>query len=200
MQADGGVCRGVRAGQADTDPARPAPWIGEERVAQEAGIPAAPFRVEDPNLCSTPCRPEPVPADEHLGALPDDIPAEADPRSTGQLQPKRRGGGDGGRQLPPESRRLEDDEQHAGSPGERGEALEAIGQAGRTFQGTVVPGVDRCRHIVPRAVPRLVPRLVSRLVPRRGAGGPCILRQVDDEDVHRPAREERPGHRDAFVR
>ncbi len=187
------MCGGARAGQADTRPARRAPGIGEERVAQEAGVPATPLRVEDPNLCSTPRRPEPVPADEHFGALPDDIPAEADPRSTGQLQPKRCRRGDGGRQLLPESRWLEDDEQHAGPPGKGGEALEAIGQAGRTFRRTVVPGVARCRHIAPGVAPR-------RWVPGRGAAGPSVVRQVDDEDIHRPTREERPGHRDPFIR
>jgi hypothetical protein len=175
MQVDGGVRGGVRA-SADR-----AGRIGEERVAPEAGVPAAPLRVEDPKLCPPACRSEPVSADEHLGALPDDIPTEPDPRSTGQLKPERSGRGNGGRQLTPEFRRLDDDEQHTGPAGECGETLETVGQAGWTFR----------RMAVPWAVPWRV---------RRKAAGPSVLRQVDNKDVDRPAREERPGHRDAFVR
>ena len=57
--------------------------VAQEGVAQEAGIPAATVRVEDPKLRPAARRTEPVPADDDLGALADDIPAEPDPRSTG---------------------------------------------------------------------------------------------------------------------
>jgi hypothetical protein len=94
MQADGGVCGGARAGQARDGQAgqrrvRRAARIGEECVALEAGVSTAALGVQDPQLCPATRRPEPIPADNHLGALPDDIPTEPDPRSTGQLQPER---------------------------------------------------------------------------------------------------------------
>ena len=130
MQADGGVCGGVAGDQAR---GRAAARIDEERVLREAGIPATALGVEDPQLGPATRRSEPVPADEHLGPLPDHVPAEPDPRAPGKLQAERRGRGDRGRQLPPEARRLEDDEQDAGPPGERRESFEAVAQAGLPF-------------------------------------------------------------------
>ena len=172
MQADGGVCGGVAGDQAR---GRAAARIDEERFTPEAGIPAAALGVEDPELRPAACWAEPVPADEHLGPLPDDIPAEPDPRAPGELQPKCRGRGDRGRQLPAETRRLEDDEQDAGPPGERRESFEAVAQAGRPFRWMAAcpPG-------------------------RRATAG--LRRQVDHEDVHRPAGQERAGHGDALIR
>jgi len=116
-QADGGVWSGV----------------GEERVAGEAGIPAAAVGVQDPQLGPAARRPEPVAADDHLGPLADHVPAEPDPRSTGELEAERRGCGDRGGQLSPEPRWLEDDQQDAGPPGKRRQSFEAVGQAGQPF-------------------------------------------------------------------
>ncbi len=112
--------------------------VAQERVPQKAGIPAATFRVEDPKLRPAAGRTEPVPADDDLGALADDIAAEPDPRSAGQLEPERGGSGHGGDQVLTEPRRLQDDEQDTGPPGERAEPFEAAGQAGRTFRWMAV--------------------------------------------------------------
>jgi len=179
MQADGGVCGGVGGNQAR---GRVASRIDEERVAPEAGIPASALGVEDPQLRPATRGSEPVPADEHLGPLPDHVPAEPDPRATGKLQPERRGRGDRGRQLPAESRWLEDDEQDAGPPGERRESFETVAQAGRPFGW--MAGCPSGR----RATSRLGQWAASSLG-----------RQVDDQDIDRPAGQERAGHGDALV-
>ena len=73
----------MRAGQ---DLRRRAGRIGEERLTPEAGISATAFGVEDPQLGPAARRPEPVPADDHLGPLADHVPAEPDPRPTGKLE------------------------------------------------------------------------------------------------------------------
>jgi len=87
MQADGGACGGTRARRLDQE--RPGRLdqkpLTQERLALETGVPTASLGVEDPQLCPATRWPEPVPADDHLGPLSDDIPAEPDPRSTGQL-------------------------------------------------------------------------------------------------------------------
>jgi hypothetical protein len=170
MQADGGICGGAAGDQARGRAAR----IDKEHVAPEAGIPATALGVEDPQLRPATRWAEPIPADKHLGPLPDHVPAEPDPRAPGELQPERRGRGDRGRQLPAEARWLEDDEQDAGPPGERRESFEAVAQAGRPFR-----------------------RMAARSPGRRATAG--LGRQVDHEDVHRPAGEERAGHGNAFV-
>ncbi len=54
------------------------------------------------------------------------------------------------------------------------------------------PGaVSRRRWIVPWTGPRRV---------LRGVTGSSVVWQVDDQDIHRSARQQRPGHRDPFVR
>ena len=164
MQADGGVCGWVAGDQAR---GRAATRIDEERVAPEAGIPAAAFGVEDPQLRPATRWSEPVPADEHLGPLPDHVPAEPDPRAPGELEAERRGRRDRGRQLPAEARWLEDDEQDAGPPSERRESFEAVAQAGRPFRRMAArsPGPGRS--------------------PRRwGLAGSSVIGQVDHEDIH----------------
>jgi hypothetical protein len=187
------VCGGARGrrnrvGHAGPGRDRRTPRIGEELVPSEAGIPAAAFGIQDPQLRPTTRWPEPVPADDHLGPLADHVPAEPDPRSTGELQAEGRGRGDSSSQLPPEARRLEDDEQDAGPPGERGEALEAIRQAGRPFgrmAGWLAGSPARARHGIRPVRPGLI------------AAG--LVRQVDDQDVDGPAGQQRAGHRDPFV-
>jgi hypothetical protein len=61
------------------------PWlendggIGEERLAEEAGVSTTALRIEDPELCPPPRRAGPVPGDDHLRPLADDVSAEPDP-------------------------------------------------------------------------------------------------------------------------
>ena len=157
--------------------------IGEERIAPEAGIPPTALGVEDPQLCPAARWPEPVAADDHLGPLADDVPAEPDPRSAGKLQAERSRRGDRGGQLPSEARWLEDDEQDAGPSGKRCQSLEAGRQAGRPFgwMAGCTPGR--------RAAPNLGRRAASSLG-----------RQVDDQDVDRSTGQQRAGHRNPFIR
>jgi hypothetical protein len=58
----------------------------EEILPSEAAVPFATLRVEDPQFCPPPRWAEPVADDHHLRPLPDHVPAEADPRSAGELE------------------------------------------------------------------------------------------------------------------
>jgi hypothetical protein len=162
------------------------PWlkddggVGEERLVEEAGIPAAALRVQDPELCPPPRRAGSVPGDDHLCPLADDIPAEPDPRPLGQLQPKPGRLGDRARDRAGQTRRLEDDEEDAGSSGERREATQPVRDRGRP--------------------PAIAPGATSTRSTRGGSVWVApVTRQVDDEEVHGPARDERPGHRQRLV-
>ena len=108
------------------------PWleggggVGEERVAEEAGVATATLRVEDPELHPPPRRAGPVPGDHHLRPLADDIPAEPDPGPSGELEPEAGRLGDCARDRSRQADRLEDDEEDVGSPGEGHEPTESI--------------------------------------------------------------------------
>ena len=108
------------------------PWledgggVGEERLAEEAGIPAAALRVQDPELRPSPRRAGSVPGDNHLRPLADDVPAEPDPRPLGQLQPEPGRLGDRARDRSGKARRLEDDEEDGGSASQRREPAQPV--------------------------------------------------------------------------
>ena len=161
------------------------PWldggggVGEERLAEEAGIPPTALRVEDPELGPAPRRTRPVPGDDHLGPLSDHIPAEADPGASSELESKAGRSGDGARDRPRQSRRLEDHEQDIRPTGECRETSEPIRDRGRT----------------PAVSPR--PARVGG-VPG-GAARIARGRQIQDQHVHGPARHERSGHRQRLV-
>ena len=108
------------------------PWledgggVGEERLAEEAGVPTATLRVEDPELRPPPRRAGPVPGDDHLRPLADDIPTEPDPGPSGELEAEPGRLRDRARDRSRQARRLEDDEQDVRPTGERGEPTESI--------------------------------------------------------------------------
>ena len=162
------------------------PWledgggVGEERLVEKAGIPAAALRVQDPELCPPPRRAGSVPGDDHLRPLADDVPAEPDPRPLGQLQPEPGRLGDRARDRSGQTRRLEDDEENAGSSCQRREPSQPVRDRG--WPSAIAPGATLTR-------------------PARGGSvrASPIARQVDDEEVHRAARDERPGHRQRLV-
>jgi hypothetical protein len=133
----------------------------QEVLAAEAGVALAAVRVEDPEGCSPPGWTGPVAGDDHLRSLADHVPSEADPRSTGQLEPDPSGFGDRGRDAGDEPRWLEHDQGDPGPASQRREPAEAVGNA-------------------------------------RGSLDP--RREVDDEEVHGPAGEERTGDREPLVR
>jgi len=85
-------------------------WIGdlveEELVTTEAGVTLPAIRVEDPEGRPAPRRAVPVPGDQRLRALADDVTPEADPRAPSELQPETGRFGDGAGQAAGEAGRL----------------------------------------------------------------------------------------------
>ena len=105
--------------------------VDQERVVRETGVPFAALGVEDPEGRRAPRRPVAVVRDERLGALADDVAAQADPRPASQLEPDAGRLVDRGREAAGEPGRIEDQEQGLRAPGERGESMESIGDPGR---------------------------------------------------------------------
>jgi hypothetical protein len=60
----------------------------EQLVTQQAGIPVTALRVQDPELGMPAGRTVPAPGHGHRAALPDHVPAEADPAGLPQLEPE----------------------------------------------------------------------------------------------------------------
>ena len=132
----------------------------QKGLAAEAGVSLPSVRIEDSERRPPAGWAGPVAGDDHLRSLADDVPPEADPRSTSQLETYPRRLADGRRHVRDEPRRLQDHEADPGPPGQRREPAEAVGNARGAFD----------------------------------AG-----REVDDEEVHGPAREQRAGDREALV-
>jgi hypothetical protein len=62
------------------------PPVKEQLVAAEAGVARPSVGIQDPEGRSPARRSGAITRDHHLRSLADDVPAEPDPRSTGQLQ------------------------------------------------------------------------------------------------------------------
>lgn len=153
------------------------PPIAEQVVAAKAGVARPSVGVQDPEGRPPAGWAGAIARDDHLRSLADHVPAEPDPRSTGQLQP------DAGRlancrgqatlhvriTTAHDARRLQHEEADPGTARERGEPSESIGES----------------------------RSRAGLRPR--AGTPQPGRQIDDQQVHRPARQERAGDRKALL-
>ena len=137
------------------------PVDGEERVPPEAGVALTAVGIENPEGGPAAGRSGPVAGHEDLGRLADDVPTEADPGPSGELEADPRPLPDRGGHRRREPRRLQDEEADPGPAGQGSEAAEAIGEPGRSLW----PG-----------------------------------RQVQDEEVHRPARQERARDREPFLR
>jgi len=133
----------------------------QEVLAAEAGVPLPSVRIEDSERRSPAGWAGPVAGDDHLRSLADDVPPEANPRSTGQLETDSRRFADGSGDGLDEARRLQDHERDPGPPGQRRQPAEAIGDARGAFD----------------------------------AG-----REIDDEEVHGPTREQRACDRETLVR
>jgi hypothetical protein len=158
--------------------------LAEQRVPAEASIALAAVRVEDPQIRPPARRPETVPRDGHLHPLADDVAAEPDPRSPGDLQAETSHLGEGSDQAARQPRWLEDDEEHAGPTGDRREATKPVRDAGASGSWT------------PERRRRGDPAHADRTPERRR---PAIDGEVDDEEIDRPTLDERPGHRQTFV-
>lgn len=101
----------------------------------EAGIALATVRVEDPERRPTPRRPIAVAGDQRLGALPDDVAAETDPRAPRELEAEPGRFGNGRGQAAAEPRWFEDDEERLRAPGERREPTKPVRNPGGTVRG-----------------------------------------------------------------
>src|SRR5713101_7088886 len=106
----------------------------DEVLAAEARVALAAVRVEDPERRPAARWACPAASDEDLRSLADDVPPEAEPRSTGQLETDPGRLADGRRDARDEPRRLEDDEADPRSSGERREPAEAVGDASGTLE------------------------------------------------------------------
>jgi len=103
--------------------------LGEEAVEGKARVSLVAVGVEDAEAGPSSRRAEVVPGDHHLCPLAHDVPPEPDPRSTGELEAQPGRFGD---RLPEGGRaagRLEEDEEGARPPGERGEPVETVRDA-----------------------------------------------------------------------
>ena len=125
--------------------------LDEEPFAAEAGVPLPSVRIEDSERRPPAGWAGPVAGDDHLRSLADDVPPEANPRSTGQLETDPRRFADGSGDSLDETRRLQDHERDPGPASERREPAEAVGNA---------------------------------------RGGLDAGREIDDKEVHGPAREQ----------
>ena len=154
------------------------PPVVQQAVVAEAGVARSTVRIQDPEGRAAAGWTGAIARDDHLRSLADHVPAEPDPRSTGQLQPDAGRLADGGRKATAHvrrttghaTRRLQHHERDPGAARERGEAPQSIGES-------------RLRAALSRAGRRL--------------GQPAG--QVDDEQVHRPAGQERAGDREALL-
>jgi hypothetical protein len=125
--------------------------------------------------------------DADLRPLADDLPAQPYPAGAAQLERQARPLGqrspEGGRRLGG----LEDEEERPGPAGECDEAGEPVGEARLPAPAIDSPAGGRR--------PRRGPGWVSHRDGGRPRGGPAGgLGQVQNQDVHDPALEERAGH------
>ena len=139
--------------------------VAQQIRPAEAGVTLAAVGIEELERGSPARWAGSVAGDEHLRSLPDDVPAEPDPRPASQLQPDTGrladGAGEAAGSARFAARRLEHDQADARTASKRGHARETVREA-------------------------------------RGAGR--ARRQVDDQQVHRPARQQRAGDRQALLR
>jgi hypothetical protein len=164
--------------------------LGEELGVVEAGVALSAVGVEDPQRRPPPWWAGAIARDDHLRSLADDVASEPDPRSTGELeadpgrladgcrQPMLGSGPLGSRIRAGLRRRLEDDERDPGPPGERREAPESIAESRSRAATATIRGAGSAIRRSPRA---------------------AATRQVDDEQVDRPAREQRAGDGQALI-
>jgi hypothetical protein len=138
--------------------------VDQQGVPDETGVPLAALGVEDAEGRPAPRRTVAVVRDERLGALADDVAAEADPRAARQLEPDPGRLGDRGREAAGESRGVEDQQQRLGATGECRESMESIGDP----RGSVGPGQPTAGQVedeqVDRSTSQEAPRDAQALV------------------------------------
>ncbi len=136
---------------------------GQEPRPAQAGIPGAALRIQDLEGRATAGWPIAVTRDGDLAVLPHDVPPEADPARSPQLQPQAARLLHGRGKRPAQCVRLQHDEQRPGAPGQRRKPAQPV----------------------PHPFP--------------GNRGVPSVRQVQDQQVNGPGREQRPGQRDRLL-
>jgi hypothetical protein len=114
----------------------------EKRLVGQATVALAAFRVQDPQLRPPARRAESVPGDHHLRPLAHDVATQADPRSTGELEPKARRLGERTGDRPGQLGRLEENEQRIRSAGKSGQPMQPLCRPGGTPARTGGPSTD----------------------------------------------------------
>lgn len=155
--------------------------VEQEGVVGETRIPLAALGVEDPQDRPTPRWAVAVVGDERLGPLPDDIPAETDPRPPSQLEPDAGRLVDRGREAAGRPGRIEDQEQRLRSPGKGGESMEAIGDLRRLV------GLRQA------AARQVDDEQVDRTAGQQAAGDAQTLVQAGRGDDHEPVEPDAAG-------
>ena len=165
--------------------------FGEEALPTEAGVALTAVGVQDLEGRPATRWAGPVTGDDHLRSLADHVPAEPDPRSTGQLQPDagrladgRREAASGARARTARTTRhrsrwaLEHDEGDPGAACEGGQPTEPIGES--RSRGSLAPG-----SVAP--------------IPRRTRGSGQAGREVHHQQVHGATGQQRAGDRQALL-
>lgn len=143
--------------------------IAEEGRPAEAGVALAAVGVEDLERDSPARWASPIAGDDHLRSLAHDVPAEPEPRPAGQLQPDAGRLADGGREA------------------------RATGRPRRLEHDERDPGTARER----RQASEPITESRARASCSRATGE--ARRQVDDEEVDRPAGQQGAGDRQALL-
>ena len=115
-------------------------WIGEliggeEIVTTKAGVTFTALRIENPERRPAPRWAVAVAGDQRLGSLAHDVATETDPRASRKLKAEPGRPGHDARQVAAEAGWLEHHEERLRAPGQGGEAVEPIGEAGRAVRG-----------------------------------------------------------------
>ena len=157
--------------------------VEQQGVPGETRVPLAALGVEDPERRPAPRRTVPVVRDEGFGALADDVTTQADPRPAGQLEPDAGRLGHRSRQAATQSRRIEDQQQGLGTPGERGQPME--------------PVADPCRRVGPgqSTAWQVEDEQVDRATGQERAGDAQALVQAGRGDDDEPLEVDAPGDR-----
>lgn len=149
--------------------------LGEELGVAEAGVALSAVGVEDPQRRPPPRWAGAIARDDHLRSLADDVPPEPDPRSTGELEPDAGRLADRGLEAAGGSRSLDS--------GPRGRLRRRLEDDERD------PGPPGERREPSESIAES----------RSRDAGAAAGRQVDDEQVHRPTREQRAGDGQALL-
>ncbi len=117
--------------------------IPEQPLIAETTVRLPAFGVEDPHLRPPPRRSGPIADDRHLRPLADDVPPEPDPRPPDELEVESRRLGERACQVPRQARRLEEDEEGPGPPGECREPMDPVRRSAMRAVSTPGRPLDR---------------------------------------------------------